>query len=314
MTIDWLEGAATESRAARFRRLIAQPAALAAPGAFDGMSALLARKAGFEALYLSGAALSASMALPDLGLLTLEDVWRKAREIIRASDLPLIVDCDTGFGEALNIMRAVREFEEIGAACIQIEDQQFPKKCGHLNDKRLVSVEDMCRKVAAARRAAKDLVICARTDAAALSLDDAIMRANRYVEAGADLIFVEALTTPEHCRRVRAEISAPLLANMTEFGRTPQTSRAAVGGVRLQRRHLPGIVVPRRLAGGAGILSLARRTGRCERIPSADDAAIRALRHHPVLRLRKARRLNRADRTRRTLSCRHKKIFQRETR
>jgi methylisocitrate lyase len=226
MTIDWLEGSATESRAARFRRLIAQPTALAAPGAFDGMSALLARKAGFEALYLSGAALSASMALPDLGLLTLDDVWRRAREIIRASDLPLIVDCDTGFGEALNIMRAVREFEEIGAACIQIEDQQFPKKCGHLNDKRLVSVEDMCRKVAAARRAAKELVICARTDAAGLSLDDAILRANRYVEAGADLIFVEALTTPEHCRRVRAEVSAPLLANMTEFGRTPQTSRA----------------------------------------------------------------------------------------
>lgn len=226
MTIDWLEGTATESRAARFRRLIAKPAALAAPGAFDGMSALLARKAGFEALYLSGAALSASMALPDLGLLTLDDVWRRAREIIRASDLPLIVDCDTGFGEALNIMRAVREFEEIGAACIQIEDQQFPKKCGHLNDKRLVSAEDMCRKVAAARRAAKELVICARTDAAQTSLDDAILRANRYAEAGADLIFVEALTTPEHFRRVRAEVSAPLLANMTEFGRTPQTTRA----------------------------------------------------------------------------------------
>ena len=223
MTIDWLEGSATESRAAQFRRLIAQPA-LAVPGAYDGMSALLARNAGFKALYLSGAALSASMALPDLGLITLDDVGRRAREIIRASNLPLIVDCDTGFGEALNIMRAVRELEETGAACIQIEDQQFPKKCGHLNDKRLVPVEDMCRKITAARRASKELVICARTDAAGSSLDDAILRANRYVEAGAELIFVEALTTPDHFRRVRQEISAPLLANMTEFGRTPQTS------------------------------------------------------------------------------------------
>lgn len=224
MTIEWLESSANESLAARFRKLMAAPPALAAPGAFDGMSALLARNAGFKTLYLSGAALSASMALPDLGLLTLEDVWRKAREIIRASRLPLIVDCDTGFGEALNIMRAVREFEEIGAACIQIEDQDFPKKCGHLNDKRLISADEMCRKIAAARRAAKELVICARTDAAALSLDDAIARAKSYVDAGADLIFVEALTTPEQIRRVRAEIAAPLLANMTEFGRTPQTS------------------------------------------------------------------------------------------
>src|SRR5689334_5461410 len=107
---------------------------------------------------------------------------------------------------------------------MQIEDQQFPKKCGHLNDKRLIAVEDMCRKVAAARSAASELVICARTDAAASSLDDAIARANRYAEAGAELIFVEALTSVEHIKRVRAEIKAPLLANMTEFGRTPQLS------------------------------------------------------------------------------------------
>ena len=129
-----------------------------------------ARRAGFEALYLSGAALSASMALPDLGLITLEDVSGRAREIVRAADLPLVVDCDTGFGEALNVMHTVRRLEEVGAACMQIEDQQFPKKCGHLNDKRLIPADDMCRKVAAARAAATDLVICARTDAAAGSL------------------------------------------------------------------------------------------------------------------------------------------------
>src|SRR5215471_5805658 len=225
MTTTWLDGRSGRPGGGdALRRLIARKTSLAAPGAHDGLSALLARRAGFEAIYLSGAALSASMALPDLGLLTLEDVTRRAREAVRASGLPLIVDCDTGFGEALNVMHTVRSLEEAGAACIQIEDQQFPKKCGHLNDKRLIPAEDMCRKVAAARSAASELVICARTDAAASSLDDAIARANRYAEAGAELIFVEALTSIEHIRRVRAEIKGPLLANMTEFGRTPQLS------------------------------------------------------------------------------------------
>ncbi|BCJ92187.1 2-methylisocitrate lyase [Terrihabitans soli] len=226
MTVEWLNGKNEKdvSRAGRLRRLMHSGRAVAAAGAYDGMSAVLATNAGFEALYLSGAALSASMGLPDLGLITLDDVWRRAREISRVSNVPLIVDCDTGFGEALNIMRAVRELEEIGVACIHLEDQQFPKKCGHLNDKKLVSTEDMCRKIAAARAAANDMVICARTDAGATSFDDALDRAKRYGEAGAELIFVEALTTQDNIRRARAEIEKPLLANMTEFGRTPQIS------------------------------------------------------------------------------------------
>ncbi len=213
-----------ESAGARLKHLIARKTACAVPGAHDGLSALLARQAGFEALYLSGAALSASMALPDLGLITLDDVTRKARELVRASELPLIVDCDTGFGEALNVMEAVRTLEEAGAACVQIEDQQFPKKCGHLNDKKLVPADDMCRKIAAAKKAAGEILICARTDAAAGSLDDAIARARRYSDAGSDVIFVEALSSREDIRRVRAEVPAPLLANMTEFGRTPEMS------------------------------------------------------------------------------------------
>lgn len=222
MPVKWLDGRiAAQNLAVRLSERLREKRVLAVPGAYDGMTGLLAAREGFEALYLSGAALSASMALPDLGMLTLEDVARRAREIVRASQLPLIVDADTGFGEALNVMRTVRELEEAGAACIQIEDQQFPKKCGHLNDKALVSVDDMCRKVAAAKRAATNLLICARTDAAAASLDEAIARANRYVEAGADIIFVEALHSLDHMREVRSRISAPLLANMTEFGRTP---------------------------------------------------------------------------------------------
>lgn len=224
MTIAWLDGQSnTGARpAVKFRHMLSRGSIAVAAGAHDGMSALLARAAGFEALYLSGAALSASMALPDLGLLTLEDVTRRAREIVRASQLPLIVDCDTGFGEAMNVMRTVRELEELGAACIQIEDQQMPKKCGHLNDKKLVSIEDMCRKVSAAKSAASELVICARTDASSTSLEDALTRARAYSDAGADLIFVEALTSKDHIRRFRDSIAAPLLANMTEFGRTPQ--------------------------------------------------------------------------------------------
>ena len=225
MTAKWLNGTNRPTElTAGITALTSKKATTAVAGAWDGISATLAMQAGFKALYLSGAALSASMALPDLGLLTLDDVWRAARTVIRASGLPLIVDCDTGFGEALNVMRLVTEMEAIGVAAIQIEDQQFPKKCGHLNDKRLVSAEDMSRKISAARHASDKLSICARTDAAFVSLDEAISRANLYVKAGADVIFVEALTTLDDIKRVRAEVNAPLLANMTEFGRTPQIS------------------------------------------------------------------------------------------
>lgn len=223
MTAKWLEGAKEPiDPHVDLRSLPSRQGSLAVAGAWDGMSATLAARAGFKALYLSGAALSASLALPDLGLITLDDVWRAARTVVRASGLPVIVDCDTGFGEALNVMRTVRELESVGVGCIQIEDQLFPKKCGHLNDKRLVSADDMCRKVSAAKRAASTMAICARTDAASVSLDEAIERANRYVDAGADIIFVEALTNLDDIRRVRQEVRAPLLANMTEFGRTPQ--------------------------------------------------------------------------------------------
>jgi len=224
MTATWLNGAARATH--DLMPLCRTGEAVAVAGAWDGISAVLAARAGFKALYLSGAALSASMAMPDLGLLTLDDVWRAARTVVRASGLPVIVDCDTGFGEALNLMRTVRELESVGVACIQIEDQQLPKKCGHLNDKRLIAADDMCRKVEAAKRAAGTMAICARTDAASVSLDEAIARARRYQQAGADVIFVEALTSPEDIRRVRAEITAPLVANMTEFGRTPQITRA----------------------------------------------------------------------------------------
>lgn len=206
----------------RLRRLLAGPGIVRMPGAHNGHAALQAKAAGFEALYLSGAAMSASMGLPDLGILTLEDVLFFTRQIVKASGLPLLVDGDTGFGEALNVMHTVRRLEEIGAAAIQIEDQLLPKKCGHLNDKKLAAPQDMAAKVAAAARARRSLFIIARTDAAGEGLDQAIDRARIYVKAGADAIFPEALTTEAMFAEFAAAMNGtPLLANMTEFGRSP---------------------------------------------------------------------------------------------
>jgi methylisocitrate lyase len=206
----------------RFRALVERPGILRMPGAHCGLAALQAKTAGFEALYLSGAAMSASMGLPDLGILTIEDVCFHIRQLARSAQLPVLVDGDTGFGEALNVMHMVRCFEEAGAGAVQIEDQILPKKCGHLNDKRLASPEDMAAKIAAAARARRHLYIVARTDAVASEgLDAAISRARRYVEAGADAIFPEALLDEESFKKFSDAVRVPLLANMTEFGRTP---------------------------------------------------------------------------------------------
>lgn len=206
----------------RFRALVHRGPILPLPGAYNGLAALQAKRAGFEALYLSGAAMSASMGLPDLGIITVEDVCGFIRQVSRASALPVLVDGDTGYGEALNVMHMVRAFEDAGAAAVHIEDQVLPKKCGHLNDKRLVAAEEMAAKIAAAARARRHLYIIARTDAAASEgLEGAVARARRYLEAGADAIFPEALTSAQMFREFAQRIDAPLLANMTEFGRTP---------------------------------------------------------------------------------------------
>ncbi len=207
----------------RFRALIERPGILAIPGTHNGMAALQARSAGFEALYLSGAAMTASMGLPDLGIITVDEVCFYIRQVARSSGLPVLVDGDTGYGEALNVMHMVRAFEEAGAAAVHIEDQLLPKKCGHLNDKKLADVHEMAAKVAAAAKARRNLVIVARTDAAASEgIDGAVARARRYIEAGADAIFPEALNNAEMFRAfARAMPGVKLLANMTEFGRTP---------------------------------------------------------------------------------------------
>ncbi|MDE2582918.1 MAG: methylisocitrate lyase [Rhodospirillales bacterium] len=206
----------------RFRALLARGQILQLPGAHNGQAALQARAAGFEALYLSGAAMTASMGLPDLGIITVDEASFFIRQLARASGLPVLVDGDTGYGEALNVMHMVRSFEDAGAAAVHIEDQLLPKKCGHLNDKKLADPHDMAAKIAAAARARRHLVVVARTDAAASEgMDGAVARAELYLQAGADAIFPEALTTAEMFREFARRVKAPLLANMTEFGRTP---------------------------------------------------------------------------------------------
>jgi methylisocitrate lyase len=213
----------SESAGKRFRELLKRPEILRLPGAHNGMAALQAKAAGFEGLYLSGAAMTASMGLPDLGIITVDEVAFFVRQIVRSSGLPLLVDGDTGYGEALNVMHMVRVFEEVGAGAVHLEDQLLPKKCGHLNDKKLADAHDMAAKVAAAAKARRDLVVIARTDAAASEgLDGAVARAKLYMEAGADAIFPEALYTDEMFRAFAKQMpGVPLLANMTEFGKTP---------------------------------------------------------------------------------------------
>ena len=211
-----------EPAGARFAALLARPEILRIPGTHNGLAALQARDAGFEALYLSGAAMTASMGLPDLGVITVDEVCFFIRQVARASMLPVLVDGDTGYGEALNVMHMVRAFEDAGAAAVHIEDQLLPKKCGHLNDKKLADPHDMAAKVAAAAKARRHLRIIARTDAAASEgLDGAVARAKLYLQAGADAIFPEALHDREMFAEFARRVDAPLLANMTEFGRTP---------------------------------------------------------------------------------------------
>ena len=212
-----------DSAGRRLRALLARPGILQMPGAHNGMAALQAKAAGFEALYLSGAAMTASMGLPDLGIITVDEVCFFIRQVTRASGLPVLVDGDTGYGEALNCMHMVRAFEDAGAAAVHIEDQLLPKKCGHLNDKKLAEPHDMAAKIAACAKARRHLVVLARTDAAASEgLDGAVARAKLFVEAGADAIFPEALHDAEMFREfARRMPGVPLLANMTEFGRTP---------------------------------------------------------------------------------------------
>jgi methylisocitrate lyase len=208
----------------------AQPIAI--PGVFNAVVAKMAERLGFRAVYLSGAALSATYGIPDVGLLAVNDFVDCARQLALATPLPVLCDADTGFGEALNAERAVRLYENAGAAGIHLEDQVMPKRCGHLSGKGLVDAEVMAAKIRAACAARRDgdFVIVARTDARGVTgFDDAVRRARQYLEAGADAIFPEALENAEEFSTFARSVPAPLVANNTEFGRSPNLDVGTLG-------------------------------------------------------------------------------------
>jgi len=219
------------TKARRLRELIDRQTVVL-PGAFNALTAIQIERAGFSAVYISGAGLSAARGLPDLGLLSMTEVLSDSVAIANAVSIPALADVDTGFGPAITVMRTVREFEQAGIAGIQLEDQENPKKCGHLAGKRLVPSREMVSKVLAATEARRDrdFLIVARTDARGVEgLDAAVQRARAYVDAGAEVIFPEALESAEEFRIFAKQLAkqgakVPLVANMTEFGKTPYLS------------------------------------------------------------------------------------------
>ena len=228
------------------KTLLARPQPLLAPGVYDALSALVAEQAGFEALYLSGASIAYTrLGRSDVGLVTATEVAQTLAHITERVHLPVIVDADTGFGNALNVQRTVHEFERAGAAMIQLEDQGFPKRCGHLDGKTVVPAAEMCGKLRAAldaRRSSETLVL-ARTDAVAVEgVEAALERAERYLECGVDALFIEALRSPEQmqaaCGRFASRI--PLLANMVEGGKTPVLDVQALGRLGFRIVIFPG--------------------------------------------------------------------------
>ncbi|KPM54319.1 methylisocitrate lyase [Frankia sp. R43] len=211
------------ARRAALREGLRSGGLLRFPGAFNPLSAVLITELGFEGVYVSGAVLSADLALPDIGLTTLTEVASRAGQIARVTDLPTLVDADTGFGEPMNVARTIQTMEDAGLAGCHIEDQVNPKRCGHLDGKAVVPTAEMVRRIGAAVAARRDenFVICARTDARAIEgLDGAIGRGRAYVDAGADMIFPEAMADAAEFEAVRRAVDVPILANMTEFGKS----------------------------------------------------------------------------------------------
>jgi methylisocitrate lyase len=224
---------ATQKRAT-FRAGLASGSLLRFPGAFSPLSAMLMARHGFDGVYVSGAVISADLGLPDVGLTTLSEVAGRAGQIARVTTLPVLVDADTGFGEPMNVARTVQILEDAGAAGMHLEDQVNPKRCGHLDGKDVVSRDVAVRRIKAAVAARRDpaFVIAARTDAAAVTgMDEAIDRAKAYADAGADLIFPEAMAGESDFERFRAAVDVPLLANMTEFGKSTLLTAATLASL-----------------------------------------------------------------------------------
>jgi methylisocitrate lyase len=260
---------AAERRAA-LRARLAEDRLLVLPGVFNPLSAMAVERAGFEAAYLSGAVMAAELGLPDVGLTTLSEVAQRTAQVTRVTRLPLLVDADTGFGEPLNVARTVQFLEEAGAAALHLEDQVNPKRCGHLEGKSVVDEVSATRRIAAAVAARRDanLLVVARTDARAVEgLESAIERARRYVAAGADAVFAEALEDEREVEAFRRALEVPLLINATEFGKGPLWEGARLAALGVDMVIFPVSLF--RLAMGAaarGLATLAAEGGFASRV------------------------------------------------
>lgn len=233
------------TQAARLRALLRAPGMVVAPGAYDGLTAMLVAQAGFPAVYMTGAGTSVAHGYPDFGLLTETEMVANAARMARAVDIPLVADADTGYGNELNVVRTIRDYEIAGVAGIHIEDQVSPKRCGHLDDKELVPTEDWVAKIRAAVHARRDpdFLVIARTDArAVIGFEEAIARANAAVAAGADMIFVEAPATMEEIAAVPKRVNAPCLLNVVWGGKSPDIDLRDAEAMGYKFAILPGLL------------------------------------------------------------------------
>lgn len=236
----------TVTAPARLRTLLSEPGMVRAPGVYDGLGAHLVRRAGFEAVYLTGAGVAASgFGLPDIGLVTATEMTDRAALVVEASGLPVVADADTGYGNPMHVVRTVRAYERAGVAAVQLEDQDFPKRCGHLADKSVIGTDDFVRKLAAALDArTNDTLVIARTDARGpLGLDEAIARGRRYAAEGADMVFVEAPQSEGEVERIAAGIDAPLVFNVVPSGRTPEIPDARLEELGFRMAIYPGALL-----------------------------------------------------------------------
>ncbi|MCW7552474.1 oxaloacetate decarboxylase [Endozoicomonas gorgoniicola] len=242
--------------------LIMKQGIVTAPGVYDGLSARLAEEAGFSALYGSGGAIARSTGVPDIGLLTLTEVVERVRQICESTSLPVIADADTGFGNEVNVKRTVELFKGAGVAAFHLEDQEFPKRCGHLDGKSLIAVDEMCRKIEVASKYAGEVVVIARTDAIAVTgFDDAIARANAYVEAGADMLFVEAPQTVQQIEAIARQAPGPKLINMFYGGKTPLVPATDLKAMGYQLIIIPSDLQRAAMTAMKEVLDVIRRDG-----------------------------------------------------
>jgi carboxyvinyl-carboxyphosphonate phosphorylmutase len=247
------------------RELLNAPRIAVLPGAYDALTARLAERAGSDAVYLSGAGVSYThLAQPDVGLVTLDEMLRRAEAITSAVRVPVLADGDTGFGNAINARRAVRAYERAGLAGIQLEDQTFPKRCGHLDGKEVIPAEEMAGKIAAAvdARASDDFIVVARTDALATAgLDEALRRLRLYADAGADVLFADGPTTVEQLAAIPAALERPAMANMVEGGKTPLRSAGELEQMGYKIVIFPNSLVRLFARQGAKLLAALRADG-----------------------------------------------------